>query len=399
MRWFFGIDRIKMVGDRTSILNFLEYYDIEYDDLKIFEERIEFSLIRRNTRKLKKLNLVGRQGIEEIEIISRRGLFQSLIDLVRRPGLVLGAIIFMICVLFYGSFVFDIKINGNDRLSEKYVLDALESCNFKIGSYIPKVDFDRISNEICLEYGDISWMFINMMGNVAYVEMREYQGKEKKEEQFDEGSMTDLIATEEGQIYRYEVSSGIVKISIGETALKGDILVSGSEKGDKADYYGRSVGEVYAKTYHTISFKLPRVIEITEVSEKIELEKWIEILGFRINISKKGSNFDTSCDIIEESSKLTLPGGAELPVVLTKRYEVRKNTKTVTLTDRELKALADKRLSEEIEEGLGRIEILSMNRNDGITEDGYSVECSVYCIKNIAKEVRAERREEEHDTQ
>jgi hypothetical protein len=96
---------------------------------------------------------------------------------------------------------------------------------------------------------------------------------------------------------------------------------------------------------------------------------------------------------------LTLPGGAELPVVLIKRYEVRKTTKTVTLTDRELKALADKRLNEEIEEGLGRIEILSMNRNDGITEDGYSVECSVYCIKNIAKEVRAERREEEHDTQ
>lgn len=393
MSFFFGTDRIKVTGDITRVLNLLEYYDVEYTDMKTADNSVEFTVLRMNTKKVQKLPFHNIGENCRMEIISRKGLPQLFIDFLCRPGMVLGAVVFVVCMLFYGSFVFDIKINGNNRLSEKYVLDALKSQNFTVGSYIPGVDFDRLSNEICLEYGDISWMFINMMGNVAYVEMHEYQGEVKNEDEFGEGSMTDLVAAEEGQIYRYEVSSGIVKISIGETALKGDILVSGIEKGEKADYYGRSVGEVFAKTYHTFNFNLPREMEITEVSEKIEVEKFIEILGFQINLSKKGSNFDTSCDIIEESSKLTLPGGAELPITLTKRYAVKKLTRTVTLTDEELRDLADKRLNEEFEVKLENGEILSMQRNDTVNDDGYTVECNVYCIKNIAREVKAERSE------
>ncbi len=398
MNFFFGTDRIKITGDVTRVLNLLEYHNIEYRDLKTGVDWVEFTVLRMTAKKIRKLPFYNINENCRVEIISRKGLPQFFLDFLCRPGMVLGVMFFAVCMLFYGSFVFDIKINGNNRLSEKYVLDALKSQNFTVGSYIPNVDFDRLSNEICLEYGDISWMFINMMGNVAYVEMHEYQGGNKKEDEFNEGSMTDLIATEDGQIYRYEVSSGIVKISIGETVLRGEILVSGIEKGEKADYYGRSVGEVFAKTYNTFNFKLPREIEIFEVSEKIEVEKWIEILGFRINLSKKGSNFDTSCDIIEESSKLTLPGGAELPITLTKRYEVKKVTRKVTLTDNELKDLADKRLSREFEEKLERCEVLSMQRNDTVNDEGYTVECSVYCIKNIAKEVKAERSETNNNT-
>ena len=59
-------------------------------------------------------------------------------------------------LFFYGRFVFDIKISGNERLSDKYIMDALANAGFEVGSYIPGIDFDELSNKVPLGYDDIS---------------------------------------------------------------------------------------------------------------------------------------------------------------------------------------------------------------------------------------------------
>ena len=144
---------------------------------------------------------------------------------------------FITAMIFYGEFVFDIKVNGNERLSDKYIIDALENSGFRVGSFIPDIDFDELSNKVPIEYGDISWIFVNMMGNVAQVEVREYKKDQENKGEAPPAEMTDLVATEYGQIYRFEVSDGITKVSIGDVVSRGQILVSGMEKGEKAGFF------------------------------------------------------------------------------------------------------------------------------------------------------------------
>ena len=138
-----GIDTLEIEGRREDILNALELWEVEYSDLKASQEGISIKLPRYQSRKVE--NFLRAQSFL-CRITKRRGLPVFLLKLMKRPGLIVGMAVFLISMYFYGSFVFDIKISGNERLSDKYIIDALENSGFGVGSYIPSFDFDELSN-------------------------------------------------------------------------------------------------------------------------------------------------------------------------------------------------------------------------------------------------------------
>lgn len=382
--YFIGYDKIQISGDVIKILNFIEYHDVECMNMTVMPNGVEFYLISPFKKKLKGLPF-AENGLT-LTIQKAYGIPSFIKRFINRPGMVLGMIIFAFSMFFYGKFVFDIKFEGNEKLSEEYLLSALENEGFGIGSYWPSVDFDKLSNAVCIDCKELSWLFVNMMGNVAHVSVREY-GSEDITEEFSQDSVTNLVAKTDGVIYRFEITDGIVVMSPGQTALKGDILVSGYHKGEKADYIGRSKGLVFAKTYKEISFKIDR-----ETREKIKedcfiIEKYAKILDFKINILKKGSNLTNDCDIIEESCKLTLPHGAELPVTVTKKYAVRYSEKIIRLSDRQLVSMAEQRIAEERDRLEKSSVVLSVDKSISVSEDGVTVYLGFYIIENIAEEV------------
>ncbi len=404
---FFGEDEIRIKGQKEKIINLLELNSVEYEDIKVFEGAV--SLKVPSFRKKRIERYFALKGME-VETVEKRGLPAFIYRILKRPGLVLGGILFTLVMIFYGNFVFDIKVHGNETLSDKYILDALESEGFGVGSYIPNIDFDELSVKVPVSFGDISWIFVNMMGNVAHVEVREYKGAEDKNQtqtprppiapgtQSADGEindeMTDLVAVSDGQIYRFEVSSGIIKAAIGQTVLKGQILVSGWERGEKSDYFGKSKGRVFAKVVEQISVGQSfEVEEVVEQSRELQ-KKSIKILGFEIKVFENSSILGESCDIIEESYKLTLPDGTELPVIITKRYSVITKSEKKTLSKEEAKALAEKKFEELLERDYGNAEIIRVERTENAAGGKYMLFCRIYCIKDISLEVPSVRDEE-----
>lgn len=386
---FIGIDKIEICGKVEEILNFLELYRVEYTCLEVISGGIRIELPMYKTSGV--IRLLEETGYTS-SIISRRGLPVVIIKMLKRPGIILGMAFFLTVLYFYGSFVFDIKINGNKRLSDKYILDALENSGFSVGSYIPDIDFDALSNKVPIGYGDISWIFVNMMGNVAYVEVREYEKTEDNQVPVTEGP-TDLVATVEGQIYRFEVPSGIVKASIGETVTKGQILVSGWEKGEKSEFIGRSRGRVFAKVVKEIRAEQQFEVEEEAVISKELIKKYVNFLGFEINLLKNSGNFDGSCDIIEESRKLTLPDGTELPVVIREIYVLQKEKKLRVFTEQEAETAAQIKFEEAYFSELEGAEVLKIEKTENNTGSSYSINAKVYCIVEISKEVPSVREE------
>lgn len=383
-----GVAELRIYGGAEEILNVLELHSVEYYGLSFFKEGV---VIKLKEYKLRSVTELLRKRQIKAELVSRKGLPTLFRKIIKRPGMIVGVLMLVAAMYFYGCFVFDIKISGNERLPDKYVIDALAASGFEVGSYIPAVDFDELSNKVPIGYGDISWIFVNMMGNVAHVEVREY----KRDGALNQSPKppTDLVATSDGQIYRFEVSEGITKVSIGQTVCKGDILVSGVEKGEKADYYGRSVGRVFAKCVRTLSAEIPFEMEQEVETEKILVKKTVKILGIEINLLKNSSNFDGSCDIIEESRKLTLPDGTEMPIVITKRYAVKKQIRHTVITSSEASFLAQRRLGEMLEDLMGEAEILQMTKSECERGSVYQMSYKIYCIIDISREVPSVREE------
>ena len=385
-----GASGMKIYGGAEEILNKLELHSVEYYGLKMDDDGVRINIPCHKRKHLVKC--LARDGVR-CEELDKKGIPVFLKKLFKRSGLIVGSIILCIAMYFYGRFVFDIKINGNERLSDKYIMDALANAGFEVGSYIPSIDFDELSNKVPLGYDDISWIFVNMMGNVAYVEVREYKRNEQESEKEPQGA-TDLVASCDGQIYRFEVSEGIAKVSIGQTVSKGEMLVSGDEKGDKSDYYGRSVGRVYAKVARTLSVEMPFQIEEEREVARILVKKTVKILGIEINLLKNSSNFDSSCDIIEQSRKITLPNNTELPVIITERYAIKKEKVTKHLGQEQVKELAKEKLWRSFSSQLGDLQIIEISTSESINEWVYRISCRVYCIMDIALEVPSVRAEE-----
>ncbi|MBE6542820.1 MAG: hypothetical protein E7675_00315 [Ruminococcaceae bacterium] len=382
-----GVDTVEIWGKVEDILNLLELKGVEYSDLLVNCGGVEI-----------KLPLYKSMGVKRyfksmgytVRIKKRQGLPTLFLRLLKRPGIIVGMAVFTLSMCFYGSFVFDIKVNGNSRLSDKYIMDALSNSGFGVGSYIPSIDFDELSNKVPIGYGDISWIFVNMMGNVAYVEVREFDGNEKDKEVLTEGP-TDLVATVEGQIYRFEVSSGIAKASIGETVTKGQILVSGWEKGEKGEIITKSKGRVFAKVVKRIYVKQPMETEEESLVSKQLVKKYVNFLGFEINLLKNSGNFDGSCDIIEESRKLTLPDKTELPLVIREIYAVQKEKKPRTFTEDEAKTAAEIEFEKSFFSELEGADVLRIEKKEYTENNCYVIEANVYCIVEISEEVLSVR--------
>ena len=112
-----------------------------YDCLQLFGNKLHLRLPKRDFDKL--VPLFKQRNIE-YEITQEAGLYLVFRHTKKRPGLYLG-LIFMLCTLFLSTkFVFDIRITGNEVLTDQEVLSELEREGFTYGSYLPKIDMEMI---------------------------------------------------------------------------------------------------------------------------------------------------------------------------------------------------------------------------------------------------------------
>jgi similar to stage IV sporulation protein len=91
----------------------------------------------------------------------------------KRWGLAVGAIIAAFIMLSSDDYLWDIRVTGNEKLTYSYVVEALAENGFSVGSRLDGLDIDRTETLTLLNSEGISWMSINMNGNVAYVNIRE----------------------------------------------------------------------------------------------------------------------------------------------------------------------------------------------------------------------------------
>ena len=298
-----------------------------------------------------------------------------------RLGLLIGAFLLILSIKISQNFVWRIEIEGNEAVSKDEILATLSGVGFDLGSYIPSIDYDDLHNKILLKNKNLSWISINIKGNVATVLVRE----SLSEEQLSEPKYSNMIASQDGHIALVTLIDGKKHVSIGDVVSKGDLLISGIlDSQSQGVRYTEAKGNVYAYVNKEISIEIPYENSQKQYTGTIYSQKIANFFSKDLFLYKNNNKSEILCDIMEESKFITLFKTIKLPIRIKTKEFYEYETITVTYSRDEATVLAYNQLSKELESLRSASDIISKNVNIKYTDKGVSLVCKLYCLENIA---------------
>lgn len=322
-------------------------------------------------------------GVAEYTLSEPRGAFGFIKQNRRRYGIISAIILTLLLSLLSYDTVWDIRISGNECISEEQVLKELEKCGFSSGSLWHRKDRSDIESRLLASSPDIAWININRRGSVAYVDIIERVSHEDEPIMYD---YANIVADRDCVIEEITVKSGFAAVKVGDIVKKGDILISGVPEGEVGSFCIAD-GTVRGRAYGRVEVFQERTVE-----EKIE--KGEKISGFALKIFKKNvnifkiyGNLGGECDIIEKTENIYAFNKVKLPIKATKTYVKEYSVTKRTLTDNELSALTKEKTSYAILDFIGEGELVKARSSGSVTAEGYTMSTDIVYITSVGSTV------------
>lgn len=308
-----------------------------------------------------------------------------------RYGVFIGVLLCFLLIFLSGRVVWDIRVEGNQYMSEEEVISELSECGFQIGALKSELDIDAIEMRTLVFSDNISWISINLLGTVANVEIREMDiPPDDKAPDF---AAANLVAARGGVIEDFKDVRGEVVVKIGDIVGEGDLLVSGLYGDDSSSFrYTCSKGEVLARTTHDFSVEIPLEYVDKIYSKETKCEKYIIFFEKQVKFTINSGNLPPSCDTIDTVEYLETPWGTRLPFgVRTVRYYEYAESE-VKRSGEAAERLALYKLRLLMEEELKNASLVEKQIHGELVGDKYILNCRAECIENIAivKEIEIE---------
>lgn len=301
----------------------------------------------------------------------------------RRFGLIAGGLAFALITWLSSLFLWQIEVVGNETLSDTEVLELLSDHGFSVGSYIPSAKVKQLCNECLLDDSRIAYLAVNIIGTHCEVQIREAQKAAPPETDLP----SDLVAAFDGQLWRLEVYSGQAILRAGETVKAGQVVISGLSKlPDETYRLDRARGKVYAKILREFSVTVPYEEDVKVYTGQSIEKKSLIFFKKKIKLFKNSRISLPFYDTIETSNSISLGDGLTLPVgVQTTEYREYITERRIRSED-EVRRIAEDRMADLLAAELSEAEVLTLSRSVNFDEAGCTIDCTVYCIADIATE-------------
>ena len=312
------------------------------------------------------------------------GIYGFIIRNKVRYGAILAIVITTLIFAFSSGRIWDIRISGNESLSDYRIEKSLEDLGFKTGARWGKIDKNEIEIELLRTNPDIAWISVNRRGTVAYVEIIESENVGMID---DKGyPFSNIVADRDGVIEEITVESGVAIVKSGDVVRRGDVLISGVVQNESGVTYCRALGSVRAHSVINVGAEVPS--EITEKiadSHKIAQIRLI-IFNFSINIFKNYRNHGNNCDIIKENRKVALFDKYELPIKIEKTYIVSYTENTRIRSADEMANEAKRELDGKIYAMFKDADVIKLRTQSELTDGVYRITSRVVYSGEIGKE-------------
>jgi similar to stage IV sporulation protein len=308
----------------------------------------------------------------ETRIVTRKGGEARLVG--ARLRLCLFAAVCALLLTLSSLFIWDIEVEGNQKLSKSEILRLLADCGVSEGCFWPAADAERVRSAMLLRCEDLAWMTLNVRGSRATVLVLE---REEKPKIYDERAAADLVAARDGVVRNLSVKNGRALVTVGELVTAGQTLVSGTMDSPTGESRRvRAEGSVTAETWPE------RTVFLSPgAREKERISGLRVILGLRFGknridlVTNSRKELD-ECDRIVKEYTLGIGGLFRFPlgmsVEIYRPYRARGEA-AADLPGAEARALAA--LEEEID---GKILSCDFEERDG------RIALRAHCMENIA---------------
>ena len=316
-----------------------------------------------------------------------RGLPFLLLRLLKRGGLLVGAICGILLMVLSQRYVWDVRITGLQEMTAGEVTEELRACGFGVGSVIDESILGAVENRVLLRSDRLAWISVRMEGTVAMVQVVERVETPAEEAK----KPANLIASKDGQIEGMELYRGECLVGIGQAVRAGELLVSGvMDSQTVGARYTRAAGRVYARTETEYSVEIPLVYteKIYSGAEKSEI--YLNFFENPMKIFKSTGNRDGACDIIEKENRLTCFGPNRLPISVTVMTYRPYTEITSTRSYEEAQELAYAALDAYLSSLSEDTRLLKKEITVTLTETSLILRCTALCIENIAVQTEFE---------
>ncbi len=365
--------------DLLSLLNLMLELGISYKNITECSVDVVYPSALKLKRECKERGM-------EVSLELFQGLPYLCAKILKRPGIIAGAIFAVIIISLGNSVLWDIHVEGNSVLSEDEVKEILYDNGVRPGVFLDNLDIGTIQSDIERENEEIAWISINVIGTVAYVEMIEAENPPVKAAP--EGDGMNLVAERDGIIAGFELTAGDPIVEYGRTVRKGELLVSGLIDSERFGYRAvEARGKVFARTEYVFEAEIPYEYVVREPEKREICELSIIFFSFRQKFFKKGGFSGVKYDKIYSDIYIYNYKGATIPVGLSVISVPIYREETLFRTPGEAEDLAHFEINRKILSALPEAEILSKSFESSDNGEAYRLVCRVDCITDIAKSV------------
>ena len=356
-------------GDFRALLNFCNRSGVRLRRIREGETTVRVWVLLADEAKL--MDFAARRGCD-LRVWRRYR---------HRVGMWAGLLLFFAAIYTAPLFVWEINVEGLDRLSREYVCELLADEGVRIGAFSPAIDRSRVYLNVLRRAADISWLSVNLRGSTANVEIVERDAPPAAKAQADGAN---LVAARGGQIVGADIVRGALTVKNGDIVKEGALLVSGViDSPAVGTRYLYAEGSVLAAVYDNYEIEIPLTRAVRTYAGEKTLEMSLSVFGKSINIFKNYSISDENYDTIYRESNLPFPGLCRLPLALHTTVALPYTETPEPLTEEEALSRARAELKVRIAEK-NYADILSREESYTVTDGVLVCRCSVEAIENIA---------------
>lgn len=336
-----------------------------------------------STKGFKLLRPVARKTKTKVKILKKKGL-PFFFSRYRRRKLFIAGIVVMLFALYYiTSLVLIIDIKGNSIVSDEKVLSSLENNGFKSGMRSSKVDIVKLQNGVMLDIDELSWLWIDIDGIKATVEVKE---KVPMPKIIDKNTPCNIISSKDGVVSSISATNGKRVVGVGDVVSKGDLLISGIIGSRYEGYkFMHSSGNVMARTWYEKSVKIPLFKEEYSLTGKKIKKSTVNFFGFGVKLYLKNEipyEHYKSSGIVR---RMKLFGNYYLPFSFSKSTYEECVKNEIPISEKEGYDIGMKEIQEELEKSFSQnTSVVSIDGHYEKIDSGHILVTANYeCIEDI----------------
>ncbi len=296
-------------ADPMGTINALQKANIPILDLeKKSELQYYFCVYRKSVQKVRKI--ADKRG-DSLSIYGKEGLFWAIMELRKRPVLVLGLLALLIVSLWVPSRVFFVQVEGNSTVPTKQIIEQAQLAGIGFGASRREVRSEKMKNNLLNIMPQLQWAGVNTYGCVAVITVRERNDLQKA---YPTPGISSIVAACDGVVREMTVTKGSALCKPGQAVKAGQVLVSGYTDCGLYIQATRAEAEIFGQTQRNLTVLFPTNYELRTEKREVK-KKYSLIIGKkRINFAKDSGILGTGCAKIESEYYMTLPGGFQMPV-------------------------------------------------------------------------------------